>query len=191
MCKLCQVKAGGESKYTNTKFAKQGDLGTKVLTKRKDLGETIWTRGSVAHARWESTATHGGGYIYQLCKTDGTNDGITEQCFASTPLRFAIPHRQKVLHSNPEKDFYINMTVIPDGQGGSGWALNPFPYNSDAPCDWNPGAIGQHCSYKCRRCGPPTFAADGACPDKGANYPRIFFSLMFQLLFVPYGHFFL
>ena len=50
--------------YKQTKFAKQGDLGTKVLKPRPS--GTVWKRGSVVHARWELTATHGGGYQVTL-----------------------------------------------------------------------------------------------------------------------------
>jgi len=44
--------------YNTTKFAKQGDLGTK-LPRRKS--GTFWKRGSVAMARWQLTASHAGG----------------------------------------------------------------------------------------------------------------------------------
>ena len=46
--------------YNATEFAKQGDLGTKVLTPRPS--GTVWKRGTVARTRWELTASHGGGY---------------------------------------------------------------------------------------------------------------------------------
>jgi hypothetical protein len=45
--------------YNTTKFAKQGDLGSKVLAPRPT--GTVWKRGSLAKARWEITANHGGG----------------------------------------------------------------------------------------------------------------------------------
>jgi hypothetical protein len=46
--------------YLTTKFAKQGDLGSKVLKYRPS--GTVWERGSVVSARWQQTAAHGGGY---------------------------------------------------------------------------------------------------------------------------------
>ena len=52
--------------YNATQYAKQGDLGTKVLKKRTDLYQTVWTRGATEATRWEITAAHGGGYVYQL-----------------------------------------------------------------------------------------------------------------------------
>jgi hypothetical protein len=57
-----QFNAGA---YNTTKFAKQGDLGSKVLPKRSS--GTVWKRGTVAKARWQQTADHGGGYQYRLC----------------------------------------------------------------------------------------------------------------------------
>ena len=45
--------------YNTTEFAKQGDLGSKVLAPRPT--GTVWKRGSLAKARWEITANHGGG----------------------------------------------------------------------------------------------------------------------------------
>jgi hypothetical protein len=152
--------------YNATEFAKQGDLGTKVLPKRTDIGTTTWVRGTVAKTRWEITAAHGGGYVYQLCPLSA---GLTEECFASSPLAFAPgpdgSYTQRMIHSDPSKDHNIPATVVAEG-GGKGWMFNPFPYGTDVPCDWNPGAHGQHCDWHCKRCGPPWYAADGACPDK-------------------------
>ena len=53
--------------------------------------------------------------------------------------------------------------------------LNPIPsYESDyVSCDYVVPK-GQHCAWKCPGCGPPTYAADGACPCKCAErYPGI------------------
>ena len=36
---------------------------------------------------------------------------LTEECFASTKLAFATPHQQKVIFSDPTKDFMIDTTV--------------------------------------------------------------------------------
>ena len=51
--------------YNATVHAKQGDLGSVVLHYRPS--GTVWKRGSVAAARWQNTAEHGGGYQYRLC----------------------------------------------------------------------------------------------------------------------------
>lgn len=152
--------------YNATKFAKQGDLGTEVL-KPRPTG-TVWARGQVHRTRLEVTATHGGGYTYQLCPADSP---LTEECFQSTQLQFAKPYMHKVIFSDPKKDYFVNATVVPEG-GGKGWAIHPFPYNSGAPCDWNPGAYGQHCKWGCKRCGKPWYAADGACPDDNCRHAK-------------------
>jgi hypothetical protein len=76
-------KAGGSDHqafnagaYNTTKNAKQGDLGTKVLKPRPS--GTVWKRGGVEKARWQYTASHGGGYQYRLCPA---NKPLTEECF--------------------------------------------------------------------------------------------------------------
>ena len=164
-----QTECFNAGAYNSTKFAKQGDLATNVLKKRTDLYQTVWTRGAVERTRWETTAAHGGGYIYQLCPASSTP--LTEECFAASPLAFATPHTQKIIHSNTSLDFEIAMIVIPEtASGGAGWALNPFPYASDAPCDWDAAAGGGHCTWACAKCGAPHFAADTACPDPGCRH---------------------
>jgi len=154
--------------YNATRWAKQGDLATKVLGKRTDLYQTVWHRGSTERTRWEITAQHGGGYTYQLCPADSE---ITEECFAASQLQFATPHQQKVIHADPTQDFMIDLIVVAEG-GGSGWAINPFPYASSAPCDWNPSIYGEHCKWSCKKCGAPWWAADGACPDPQCSHHK-------------------
>jgi hypothetical protein len=165
---LCHPRA--PQAYNATRFAKQGDLGTEVLPKRSDLYQTVWTRGAVEKTRWEITAQHGGGYIYQLCKASSNKD-ITEECFASNPLEFAKPYTQRMIFSDPSKDYDLNMTVVAEG-GGTGWAFNPFIYSSNAPCDWNPSVTGEHCKWNCKKCGAPWYAADGACPDPNCGHHK-------------------
>jgi len=96
--------------YNATPNAKQGDLGTKVLKPRPS--GTVWKIGGVERTRIEVTATHGGGYIYQLCPAAKVNAGSAaeiEACFASSPLKFApaasggFTHR--VIH--PGKSIHI------------------------------------------------------------------------------------
>lgn len=155
--------------YNATKFAKQGDLGTKVL-KPRPTG-TVWKSGGVERTRWELTAAHGGGYIYQLCPAGSE---LTEECFASNSLAMAPgidggPPQHKVLHNDPSDDYVVNATVVREG-GGIGWTLHPILYKTSIPCDWNPAAIGQHCDWHCNRCGAPWWAADGACPDHNCEH---------------------
>ena len=83
--------------YNATVFAKQGDLGSLVLKPRPS--GTVWRRGETAKARWQYTASHGGGYQFRLCKSD-PNVALTEACFQRTPLEFARPHRHTILFAN-------------------------------------------------------------------------------------------
>ena len=41
------------------RYAKQGDLGSKLPPQPSG---TVWKRGTVAYARWQQSANHGGGY---------------------------------------------------------------------------------------------------------------------------------
>ena len=159
--------------YNATVNAKQGDLGTKVLKPRPS--GTVWKRGSVARARWELTAEHGGGYQYRICPA---NETLNEACFSKTPLSFArtpAGHYAHMVIMEDEKDNYEIPATVVDTGGGIGWAVHPMGAADPHPCDWNPAATGKHCDYTgCPRCGPPWYAADGACPcacgkpDKGA-----------------------
>ena len=56
------------AQYFATKFAKQGDLGSKVL-KPRPTG-VVWTAGETVEVSWAIEANHGGGYQYRLCKRD-------------------------------------------------------------------------------------------------------------------------
>merc|ERR1711865_685045 len=47
---------------------------------------TVWQLGSSVEVAWAIAANHGGGYSYRLCKK---SDGISEECFQRTPLKFA------------------------------------------------------------------------------------------------------
>ena len=139
--------------YKTTKYAKQGDLGTKVL-KPRPTG-TVWKRGSVQHPRWELTAAHGGGYQYRLCPAGSTLD---ETCFSKNPVAFARAadggYKHTAIFANASKNHEFNATMVESG-GGVGWMLHPHGYSSGAPCDWNPGATGLHCKWGCAKCGAP------------------------------------
>ena len=136
----------------------------------------VWKTGAVERTRIEVTATHGGGYIYQLCHAATVNAGNAveiESCFASAPLKFAPAqgggYKHLVVHSDPSKDFEIDGVMVTEG-GGTGWMRHPWPYQSNAPCDWNPGRVGQHCHWGCPRCRAPWWAADGGCPDDNCKH---------------------
>jgi len=153
--------------YNTTVHAKQGDRGSSVLKPRPS--GTVWHRGQFARTRWQYTASHGGGYQYRLCPA---NEPLTEACFQKLALEFAEPFTHDILFDN--HSVTINATVITEG-GGKGWALNPIPsYQSDyVSCDYVVPP-GEHCKWSCPGCGPPTYAADGACPCRCAEkYPGI------------------
>jgi hypothetical protein len=170
-------KAGGSDHeafnagaYNETKFAKQGDLGSTVL-KPRPTG-TVWTRGSTVDARWQYTASHGGGYQYRLCKADKP---LTEACFQKTPLKFATPAGHTLRYAN--RSVSIRATVVPHSVTGTGdWMLNPIPSRESdfVSCD-RVMPPGEHCPWDCPGCGAPTYAADSACPCECAkNYPQYF-----------------
>jgi hypothetical protein len=114
--------------------AKQGDLGTHVLKPRPS--GTVWKRGSVARARWELTAAHGGGFQYRICPA---NETLNEACFSKTPLSFARGPAGKYTHlviMKDEKDNYEIPATVVDTGGGIGWAVHPMGAADAHPCDW-------------------------------------------------------
>eukprot|EP00937_MAST-01D_sp_MAST-1D-sp2_P006255 g6255.t1 len=127
---------GGEAKYTTTKFAKQGDLGSKVLPALPT--GTVWRRGSIATTKWSIRANHGGGYQYRLCKADRA---LTEACFQETPLPFATGVHMLEWADSPNAtlnvapgSLYINATHVPAADGKSTWAMNPLPQSDTGRC---------------------------------------------------------
>jgi len=59
----------------------------------------------------------------------------------------------------------LSISLVTEG-GGQGWMMNPVPNFHEINCDYNATKVepSGHCAYKCARCGPPTYAADEACP---------------------------
>ena len=78
------------AQYFDTRFARQGDLGSKVLKPRKT--GVVWTAGSTVEVSWAIEANHGGGYQYRLCKADDPL-GLVEDCFIKHPLPFTNGQR--------------------------------------------------------------------------------------------------
>lgn len=161
------TEAFNAAAYNTTKFAKMGDLGSKVLPPRPS--GTVWKRGATAKTRWQLTANHGGGYIYRLCPF---GEPLTEHCFMKTILTWAT-NTHVLRFANASKDRMINATMVTQG-GGLGWRLNPFPDVRNDPCDYNVTEEGpdHHCKFKCPGCDAPLYAADESCPDIcSAHYP--------------------
>lgn len=164
------TEAFNAAAFNTTKFAKIGDLGTKVL-KPRPTG-TVWKRGSNAKTRWQLTANHGGGYIYRLCPAGSV---LNEECFQKMELKWATS-THVLRFANSSMDMSINATDITKG-GGIGWRLNPFPDVRTDPCDYNVtlhDGLGHHCSgMHCPGCGAPLYAADASCPDIcSKHYPN-------------------
>eukprot|EP00037_Helgoeca_nana_P032680 m.414933 g.414933 ORF g.414933 m.414933 type:complete len:386 (-) comp29473_c0_seq1:271-1428(-) len=152
--------------YNTTLYAKQGDLGSKVLKPRPS--GTIWTRGQVARVRWQQSANHGGGYQFRLCPA---SEPLTEACFQKHPLQFAS-EIHTVRYADPSKDVQINATVVKVG-GGKGWMRWPYPNYDEGQCDYVLPP-GEHCGDRCPGCVAPWYLADAACPcscDK--QYPGL------------------
>lgn len=154
--------------FNTTKYAKQGNLGSKVLPKRPTGVQ--WKKGSIVTAAWQNTAEHGGGYQYRLCPA---SEPLTEECFQKTPLSFAESDFHTIVFGEPSKNRKIFARVVPSGVTGTGdWMMNPLTYGDEhceSCCDWVMPP-GTHCNFTCPGCGAPHHAADGACPVDCAHY---------------------
>merc|ERR1719436_868184 len=109
---------GGEGVYTTTKFAKLGDMGSKLP---KLSSGAVWKAGSVVEAKWSIRANHGGGYQYRLCPL---KSNLTEACFQETPMPFAGDSSMMMSNGTMLK---LNSTFVTDGTlpvGGT-WQMNP------------------------------------------------------------------
>lgn len=147
---------GGE--YTTTKYAKQGDLGTKVLQPRPT--GIVWNRGGVANVSWYIAFNHGGGYSYRLCPR---TEPLTEECFQKNQLQFASTEHTVLFSSGAMK---IPNTIVKTG-GGIGWMLSPIPM---------PNFVGSQCDngkgYPCGGCGFNLTHSCGSYP--GGNTEKDF-----------------
>eukprot|EP01047_Picozoa_sp_COSAG01_P082303 COSAG01_NODE_16750_length_1208_cov_1.572588_1_plen_120_part_10 len=113
-------KVGGEAKYTATTFAKQGDLGSKVLPKAPS--GTVWHRGEQETTVISIRANHGGGYAFRLCPAEAE---LSEECFEKISLPF-VRNQQKLRWANGT-ELNISGTYISEGTHppNSMWAMNP------------------------------------------------------------------
>merc|ERR1712113_1189 len=112
----------GVAVFATTEFAKQGDLGSKVLPSAPS--GAVWTAGSTVEVAWALRFNHGGGYQYRLCPV---KDNLTEACFQKTPLEF-VRDEQSLQWNNgtryPITGVFVNEGTSPSG---STWAMNPIP----------------------------------------------------------------
>lgn len=111
----------GHGEFTNTKFAKFGDLGSKVLPKYPT--GVVWAAGSVVETMANFRANHGGGYQYRLCPLESE---LTEACFQKTPMPFADD--SKLMLSNGTiitlKSVFVSEGTLPVG---STWQMLGIP----------------------------------------------------------------
>lgn len=125
--------------FTETKFAKQGDLGSKVL--KPTTSVTRWTAGSTVEVVWGIRYNHGGGYSYRLCPA---SEQLTEACFQQLPLNFTgMPS----LRWNDGRELWYKGTYVSEGTHppGSMWARNPIPRIDDSPADSGEPADDTRC----------------------------------------------
>ena len=150
--------------YNTTVYAKQGDLGSKVLAARPS--GTVWRRGATVKTRWQMTARHGGGYQYRLCSA---SEALTEACFQKRPLAFANTKSHRALFAN--RSVTIPATLVTGGPA-AGWMRMPVPDTDAHPCDYKV-AEGDHCKNWCPGCVAPWYAADAACPTPCDIFPGL------------------
>jgi len=104
---------------------KQGDLGSKVLTRSPPA--VVWRIGAAVEVKWGIRYNHGGGYQYRLCPA---SEPLTEDCFQKNPMQFvrgtqALEWKNSTRLLVPlERQQYVNEGVIPVGFD---WAMNPIP----------------------------------------------------------------
>ena len=136
--------------FYNTEFARQGDLGSKVLAPAPS--GTVWARGSAQEVAWAIRYNHGGGYAYRLCPA---GQPLTEACFQRTHLGFV---GRPSLRWNDGKELHFNGTYVSEGTHppNSMWARNPIPRINDSPED-----SGSPAPYNHSACRDP--AVGGGC----------------------------
>jgi len=185
----CGMAGGGPLAYANGGTPPPGrEQGMDGLD-LPEMEPTAWQLGSVVDVAWAISANHGGGYHYRLCKK---SDGISEECFQRTPLKFA-GNTSFIVDHNGEIQSEFPMTKVTEGTWpeGSEWARDPVPgcktcenafEECGAPLDpvplnetgggytdaWN---LQVDCYGSC--CGASSSKAHGVCPDGTEFYPAV------------------
>lgn len=184
----CGVAGGGPKAYANGGTPPRGIAQNTDGTTLAAMEPTIWQLGSGVEVAWAIAANHGGGYHYRLCKK---SDGISEECFQRTPLKFA---GNTSFIINPDgSTFEFPMTKVTQGTwpAGSEWARDPVPgckmcEDSFAQCGaplppvpldqpgggytdaWNAQV---DCYGAC--CGSSSSKQHGVCPQGTEFYPAV------------------
>lgn len=180
----CGSAGGGPVAYLNggypPKGIKQGLDGVEL----PKMTPVEWKRGSTQEVAWSISANHGGGYVWRLCKNDGTNK-ISEECFQNNILDFADDYSY-IVYSNGTKSDKFKRTSTSEGTypKGSVWARGPVPacYICDAytkcgppldpvpgfsPSDWDNQV---NCYAMCD--GASASKANGYCPEGTPQFPE-------------------
>lgn len=118
--------------YTDTEFAKLGDIGSDLPPMPTG---TVWTAGDVVEVAWTQKAWHGGGYYYRLCPV---GQPLDEDCFQQMPLDFVGNSSLRWGGKGGEQLFFnssalgweVNVGTVPEG---STWRKCPLPRG---PWDW-------------------------------------------------------
>jgi len=112
---------GGHGEFTDTKYAKFGDLGSKVLPKYPT--GTVWKAGSTVETMASFRANHGGGYQYRLCPLESE---LTEACFQETPMPFADDSKLMI---NDGRIIKLRSVDVSEGTTppGSTWRMLGIP----------------------------------------------------------------
>jgi hypothetical protein len=184
----CGVAGGGPKRFANGGFAPEGFSQGADGKDAPEVEATVWQLGSTVEVAWAIAANHGGGYNYRLCKK---SDGITEECFQRTPLKFA-GNTSFIINPNGST-FEFPMTKVTQGTvpAGSEWARDPVPgckicedAHSHCGAPMTPVPMDQpgggssdpwntqvDCYAAC--CGSTSSKAHGVCPDGTEFYPAI------------------
>lgn len=128
--------------FVDTRYAKQGDLGSTTLPPRP-TGVT-WVAGGEAMAKWTNRANHGGGYTYRLCPR---GEELTEACFQRHPLPFA--RKAATLEWGDGSTQQIPLQVLSEGTTppNSQWAMNPLPFKPCYPDAALDDPINKDCAF--------------------------------------------
>lgn len=163
----------GDAVFADTKLARMGDLGSKVLKPAPSGAQ--WVAGSAVEVSWGIRYNHGGGYQYRFCPI---HEDLTEECFTRTPLEFV--RDKQVLQWKNGTRLSINGTFVDKGTWpvGSTWAMNPIPrIDFDSKSSGQPSGFSG-CDYvhgvvkgsACRQFSPPCPWDDGWYSQPGRTH---------------------
>jgi len=112
---------GGHGEFTNTTYAKFGDLGSKLPYYATG---TVWEAGSAVETMQGIRANHGGGYQYRLCPLEKMP--CSEADFQQTPMPFA--DSSSIMMSNGTmlklSSTFVSVGTLPVG---STWQMLGIP----------------------------------------------------------------